>query len=358
MHLTKIRLHNYRSFGAEEQIIPIDDLTAFIGNNSTGKTAALAALNCMFSDNNSDRVLKRSDFHLPKDMKPDELEYQDLFIEAVFGFDELEDEGTGGKSTVPSFFRCMVVGVPDGIPYLRIRLEATWEKSNIIEGAIESKIYFITCPENEIITEDKKIPANRRELDQIRVLYVPAVRDPSRQLRNVSGTMIYQIMNSINWSDDTKNNVFIKIEELNAIFMQESGISILGNSIHSQWKTYDSDVRYSNARLRFNSTDLDSAIKKSEVVFLPTETGKEYTIDQMGDGLRSLFYISLVDSILEVESKMQKEMEADPTHTSFNRRPPVLTIIALEEPENHIAPHLLGKLIANLENRGFGLLEF
>lgn len=43
-------------------------------------------------------------------------------------------------------------------------------------------------------------------------------------------------------------------------------------------------------------------------------------------------------------------MEADPKHTSFNRRPPVLTIIALEEPENHIAPHLLGKLIANLEN--------
>ena len=30
--------------------------------------------------------------------------------------------------------------------------------------------------------------------------------------------------------------------------------------------------------------------------------------------------------------------------------PPVLTIIALEEPENHIAPHLMGKLIKNLIN--------
>lgn len=350
MRLTKLKLRNYRSFGNEEQIIPIDDMTVFIGNNSAGKTAALSALNCMFSENTSDRTLKRSDFHLPQNMKPEELERQELFIETVFVFDELEEGKSGGKSTVPPFFRSMVVDCLNGVPYLRIRLEATWEKSNNIEGAIESKIYFITCPESENITEDKKTPANRKELDKIRVLYVPAVRDPSKQLRNVSGTMIYQVMNSINWSDDTKNHISAKIEELNAEFMRESGVSILGNSIHSQWKAYDSDGRYSNAQLRFNSTDLDSAIKRSEVVFLPTETGKEYTIDQIGDGLRSLFYISLVDSILAVESKMQEELEADSEHTSFNRRPPVLTIIALEEPENHIAPHLLGQLIANLNN--------
>lgn len=36
--------------------------------------------------------------------------------------------------------------------------------------------------------------------------------------------------------------------------------------------------------------------------------------------------------------------------TSFNRKPPILTIVALEEPENHIAPHLLGKLVGNLQD--------
>ena len=70
----------------------------------------------------------------------------------------------------------------------------------------------------------------------------------------------------------------------------------------------------------------------------------------MGDGLRSLFYISLVDSILDVEGKMQREIESDPENTSFSRKPPILTIVALEEPENHIAPHLLGKLVGNLSN--------
>ena len=348
MKLSKLKLHNYRCFGNDEQIILIDNITSFIGNNSSGKTAALLALNCLFSDNSGDRILTRSDFHLPKDMKPEELESQELYIEAVFIFDELEDEEED-TSSVPIFFKSLVVDNPGETPYLRIRLEATWEKSSNLEGAIESRIFYITCPEGEEITEETKIPANRRDLDRIRVIYVPAVRDPSKQLKNVSGTMMHQIMNSINWSTVTQEKVKTKIHELNEQFLEEKGVSILGTSIHTQWESYDSDTRYSNAQLRFNSTDIDSSIKKTEVVFSPTVTGKECTIDDMSDGLRSLFYISLVDSILDVELKIQQELAADPEHLSFSHKPPILTIIALEEPENHIAPHLIGQLVFNLK---------
>ena len=47
MKLSKLKLKNYRCFGSEEQVILIDQLTTFIGNNSTGKTAALSAINCI-----------------------------------------------------------------------------------------------------------------------------------------------------------------------------------------------------------------------------------------------------------------------------------------------------------------------
>lgn len=158
----------------------------------------MLALNCLFSNNSNDRILKRSDFHLPK-----------------------------GKNSVPPFFQNLVVDEPKGKPYLRVRLEATWEKSNNTEGAIESKIYYITCPKKEEIREENKTKADRRDLDRIRVIYVPAVRDPSKQLKNVSGTMMYQIMNNINWSDITKINIKGKIDELNAQFLEEKGVSIL-----------------------------------------------------------------------------------------------------------------------------------
>ena len=66
--------------------------------------------------------------------------------------------------------------------------------------------------------------------------------------------------------------------------------------------------------------------------------------------VHNLFYISLVDSILDVESKIQQEIDTDYEHISFNHKPPILTIIALEEPENHIAPHLIGQLTRRVKN--------
>lgn len=350
MRLTKIKMSNFRCFGPDEQTILIDNLTTFIGNNSAGKTAALSALNCMFSENSNDRLLHRSDFHLPKWKKPEEMEEQSLYVEAVFQFDELEPEGQDGEYAIPYYFQHMVVDNPGEVPYLRIRLSATWKKSSTLEGSIDSQICYITCPESEEIHENHCVRAQRHDLDKIRVIYVPAVRDPSKQLKNASGSLMYQIMNSINWSDETKNHIKTKMQELNTQLEREKGVSVFGNSIAKQWKEYDSDNRYSTASLRFSGTDIETSIRNAEVVFEPTVTGKEYTIDQMGDGLRSLFYISLVDSVLDVEEQMRKEIESDPENTSFNRKPPILTIVALEEPENHIAPHLLGKLVGNLQS--------
>ncbi len=139
------------------------------------------------------------------------------------------------------------------------------------------------------------------------------------------------------------------VQDLNDEFLKESGISILKDAIRNEWKEYYSDSRYSNAQLRFNSTNIDLAIKKAEVFFSPTVVEREYSIDEMGDGLRSLFYISMVDSMLDVENKIRDEIESG-KELSFNKTPPILTIVAVEEPENHIAPHLLGKLVGKLRD--------
>lgn len=350
MKLSRLKIRNFRCFG-QEQEISCDDLTTLIGNNSCGKTAALHALLKLFSENSSDRNLQRSDFHLPKDINPENMTNQELSIEAIFVFPELDEEDDDtGKYIIPIFFEHFVVQEADGIPYLRIRLEASWEKGTSIDGSIESKINYILCSEETEIDEAHKKSANRHDLDKIRMIYVPAVRDPSKQLRNVSGTMMYRIMEGINWSDETKDGIKTKIEELNTAFVNETGVSILKTAIHEQWKNYDSDYRYSNADIRFNNTDIDSMMKKSEVVFSPTVTGREYGIDQMGDGLRSLFYISMVDSMLEVEDEIRKEIEIGKAKKAFNITPPILTIVAVEEPENHISPHLIGKLVNKFED--------
>ena len=109
MRLSKLKLCNYRCFGPEEQTISIDKLTTFIGNNSAGKTAALSALNTLFSENINDRTLYRSDFHLPKDIEPNEMEKQELYIEAVFAFDNLHTPTSTDRSAIPVFLNQTVI---------------------------------------------------------------------------------------------------------------------------------------------------------------------------------------------------------------------------------------------------------
>lgn len=351
MKLSKIKLYNYRCFGDKEEIIEIDDLTAFIGNNSTGKTAALCALKCLFSPNTSNRILKRSDFHLPKDATVDAIETQDMYIETVFTFGELDAMGNIVTDAIPIFFESFVVEEEGGIPYIRIRLIANWQRSNTLEGAIDSKIVYVVCPETQEVSEEDYKNASRKDLDQIRVLYVPAIRQPEKQLKNVSGTMINQVMNCINWNEDNKQGIKSKIDELNTLFMSEEGVSIFGNAIEKQWADYDSDERYSKARLCFNSTDIESSMKTAKIMFSPTVTDKEYPVEEIGDGMKSLFYISLVDSVLEVENiiRLENSNANVKNNLSFSMIPPLLSIILIEEPENHIAPHLLGKLIEKLK---------
>lgn len=347
MELKKIKLRNFRSFGPEEQVIDIDDITVFIGNNSAGKTSALSAVNCIFSNVS----LTRGDFHWPKDKSPEDMDIQDLSIEVVFSFEELKNESDGErKFAIPVFCKNFVVDGSNGVPYLRIRLEATWEKSTSLEGAIDYHVFFITCPEDEAITEDNRKPAQRRLLDQIRVIYIPAVRNPTKQLHNISGTMMHQIMQGIEWSENFHDDIENELNKINDIIAKEPGIPILQKSIAERWAAYESDSRYNNADLRFNSANVGQILKNSDVVFSPATAERAYSIDEMGDGLRSLFYISLVDSLLSIESYIRTELAKEGSTCPFNRHPPIKTIIALEEPENHIAPHLLGKLITNLKS--------
>ena len=342
MRIRKVILYNFRSFGKEQEIF-INDNTVFVGNNSTGKTSVLQAFAKIFSASANERNIHKEDFYISKSENPTEIMERKLYIEVSFEFPELKEKDAN-KSAVPEFFEQLVINEPGALPYMRIRLEAEWHKSSTVEGTIDSTISFITVAEGEEIEENSKRPAKRIELDKIRYIYVPAVRNPEMQLRNVSGTMMNRILTGIIWQEETKDNARKQIEQLNLILDGEAGIGVLKESIKSQWKEYDSDNRYSNAELKFNDTDINSIMKKMEVIFTPGISDKEYRITEMGDGLRSLFYISMVNSMLDIENTIKDNIK-NGKENSFNIEPPVFTLIAYEEPENHIAPHLLGKLM-------------
>lgn len=341
MKLTKVIINNFKLFGAS-QLIEINNQTVLIGNNSSGKTTVLQALSKLFSDKQSDRIIRKSDFHLPKGLRPGE-NTRELFIETIFEFDELDRNSYG--PAIPTFFEHFTVDQDDGKPFLRIRLESSWEDDGTVEGSVETQIYYISSAKETFRDEDKH-RASRKDLDKIRVLYVPASRTPEKELGNASSSMLSRLVNSINWTEDEINEISDKIEELNNTFLSEKGaLTQINQGIQKSWELYHEDKRFSQAELTINSTEIAVALRQIALKFSPTTTEEAFTVSDLGDGLRSIFYFSLVDSILDIELKITKDREENPDNPRFKLIPPILTILAIEEPENHIAPHHIGKLV-------------
>lgn len=344
MKLTKIILNNYRSFGPTDTVINISDLTTLVGHNSSGKTTVLSSLQKVFGKSR----INKSDFHIPLDENPDEVTESKFYIETHFEFFDGDDRGVGEDDYgIAQYFENFKVDQPGGNPYIVIRLDASYEKGSSPEGIIEYKFHYVVNKE-----EDGLKPISAHDRDKIQVIYIPAVRNPSEQLKNATGTILWRILNQINWKESDKVKINDKIDELDIEIAKQSGISILRKVISTQWKNYHNDSRYNQANIKFGSSELDNILKKLEVEFTPTQTEKAFKVDDLGDGLRSLFYLTLIDSLLELENLAIKEIadKISDDERTLNVNPPALTLILVEEPENHVSPHLLGKVVKNLKN--------
>ena len=345
MHLHQLTIEGFRSFG-EARTITFDDVTAFIGANNTGKTAALAALAKLFSRKRSDRLILLSDFHVTNENGGDDKSSRYMSIEALFHFEEL---GTEMKSeAIPAFFMGMTVDSPGKPPVLRVRLEATWEKSANPEGTIESNTYYVVGTDDN--GDEKLIPAKRSALDSIRMIYVPAVRDPKVELQATTGSMMGTLLGSIKWDDERKRATEELLATIGDEVLKQPGAKGVGNSIKETWKKYDYDKRYDSADLSFVGADFNAVVKSPSVSFSPAYGSRDCGIDDLGDGLRSLFHLSMIEGLINLEKDIREKR--DGIDSQFDIELPVLTILAIEEPENHIAPHLLGDLMRRIEGVG------
>ena len=180
-------------------------------------------------------------FTIPKGSRPGE-NTRNLFIETIFEFDELD--GTLYSPAIPSFFEHLQFLKMVTKPFLRIRLESSWEDDGTVEGSVDTQIYYISSDE-EIIKDEDRHRAPRKDLDKIRVLYVPASRTPEKELGNASGSMLSRLVNSINWTEDEINEITDKIDELNSTFLSENGaLTQINNEIQKSWELYHEDNRF------------------------------------------------------------------------------------------------------------------
>ncbi|MGB3638812.1 MAG: TOPRIM nucleotidyl transferase/hydrolase domain-containing protein, partial [Rivularia sp. (in: cyanobacteria)] len=244
--------------------------------------------------------------------------------------------------------------------------EAKWVDDGTIDGDIEQKLWWITT-DKETPTDEEKRQCEASERGLIQVHYIPATRDPSSQLTSATGAIIGRLLKAVSWSIETQESIKEASQKIQEVFGKEQAIDSINKILASRWKELHNDSFDSEPEFNVASRQFEEIIRRLNVVFRPTESDSERDLDALSDGQKSLFYFSLVASVFEVEQKFiysnivknlepsgKNDSSVDETYkTGFNSYQftvPALILFAFEEPENHLAPYFLSRIIKQLRS--------
>ncbi|OAX87923.1 ATP-dependent endonuclease [Xanthomonas nasturtii] len=335
MKLQTIRLSNFQSFGAVPTEIRLEEITYLIGPNGSGKTAALQALCRLFAFDPSLRRILRSDFQVPFNEVAPPAERQ-LWIEADFLFPELDDDDED-NSTVAPHFGHMRLDEIDGTPRVRFRLTATMGLDGDIE---ESMVYVLDINADGSPMTTAQVP--RSERNHIHVHYLPARRDPEDHIAYGANALLGRMLRAVNW--DAERTVIKGLtDQISGSLAANPAINAFSKSLKSTWSALHKGSFFADPKLTFVASEIEALLRHMSVSFTPGHDEQLVDFSRLSDGQKSMLYLSLVLSSQAIGRAVLAE--EDDSFDADKLRPPVFTVVAVEEPENSLSPHYLGRIV-------------
>lgn len=337
MKLQSIRLSNFQSFGEDPTEITLEDITYLIGPNGSGKTAALQALCRLFAFDPSLRRILRSDFHVPnsEEETPDE---RHLWIEADFLFPELAEDAD--NTTVAPHFAHMRLDEPDGIPRVRYRLSASLGVDGDIE---ESMAYVLDLDADGEPLSTAQVP--RAERNHIHVHYLPAQRDPADHIAYGANALLGRMLRAVKW-DAERDEIKTLTDQISDSLAANPSVNTLSESLKTTWATLHKGKFFADPKITFVASEIEALLRHMSVSFSPGHDESLIDFSRLSDGQKSMLYLSLALSAQAIGRAVLAGQD-----TSFDPdklRPPVFTLVAVEEPENSLSPHYLGRIVSAL----------
>lgn len=342
MKIVTLRLSNFQSFGQEPTEIKLTDLMYVLGPNGAGKTAVLEALSRLFSPVPSQRSIRMGDFHVPVEDADGAYveEPPTLWIEVDIEFPESGDDGQ--HASVPPNFAHMRLTTETGPPQVRVRLTAVQAP----DGVIEEKIEYVLSVDDSGNPETTE-PMSRHDRGLIEVHYLPARRDPSDHIAYTASSVIGRTLRAADWTVE-RDRLTTLSETITEALTANGAVESIGIRLSNEWKGLHNGTFFADPAIAFGRGELESVLRQITIKFSPSHDGASLPFERLSDGQKSLLYISLVLSWQRLASRVlaRDEPSLDPDRL----RPPVHTVIALEEPENSLAPQYLGRIIRQLRN--------
>lgn len=358
MYVSKLVVKNYRNFSSFE--INLKPFTIIIGENNTGKTNLLNALGIIFSNEIiffKKRTLEIDDINYravydfkekvaDNNISVKDIEFPEVKIEVIMeDFDKDQEAVVGDwfidkelkKAKLTYVFTNRNPKKLDWIEEQRKYLTSLKKEDKETDTEyLERKINKIDLPikdYNYIIHggDDETKPVDTYFLKMLRMECLDALRDAKRELiASGDNRLLYKILGN---RDETKFSDLK--EELNLLHQKIQGNEEL-KKIKLEIITYldkmslQGDGTNNNVDFQFSSIETSELLKKLSLIY-----GIEpINVERNGLGRNNLLYISLILSHLSTKSSILDNI--------FFR------LIAIEEPESHLHPHLQEHLAKNI----------
>ncbi len=348
MKLNKVWVSGYKSISNDHpQTIEFDkNVTAFIGHNGTGKSTAIEALNKIFATDHSLRGVSPSDFYLSDE--DDKSTPRNLVIEAWFNF-----ENTDGNISIPTLINGLTATSADDKVIFRVRLEASLSFDYNPLGDVDEKVWVIDG-DMQVPQDDNKHRLSAVQRNGIQVHYVPANRDPLVQLKYSSRAVLGRLLRAIKWQVGEQAQFEAKAQELNKLTAENPALVQIATAINTNWQNIYKGQHLNEATLNFPVGDIDEILKLIQLQFMSDATGNKVDTSRLSDGQKSLVYFALTKALFEIDKATREAVmkREDSNFDPEKMKLPIFSLIALEEPENHLSPHYLGRVIKLVKEYG------
>ncbi|RWM04322.1 MAG: DUF2813 domain-containing protein [Mesorhizobium sp.] len=347
MKLVRFRICNFRSFGPEAKEITFNDTTFLVGPNGAGKTTVLQALARMFGLDPAERRVRKSDFHVPYDEdSADAPALRVLWLEADFEFPDL-DANEDDDPAVPTQFTHMQLMGEAGPAQVRYRLHAEMDSDEDIE---ERFTYVIAVDEHGGPATEGKV--SKQERNAIQVHYLPARRDPADHISYSANALIGRALRAADWSAQ-REQIGGLTQRISDTLSANAAIDGMTQALSDLWSALHKGNFFKDPSISFARSDIERLLRHLSIDFTPGHGENLVDFSRLSDGQQSLLYLSIVLGMHKIGIKAMAG-DLDGAFDVDKLRPPVFTLIAIEEPENSLSPHYLGRVVKVLTEFGEG----
>lgn len=349
MYLEKIILSNFLCFSEQPtEIILEKDLTCFIGNNGAGKTAVMKSLQRLFGNTIEERTIKKSDFHCSESQDGTNKTHNQLFIEAIFRIEE--KDGDLINATISSVFYASTDAKQEY--KVKVRLEAEWSEDEY-EDEVKSSIFWVLGDDAITFGEDSPIVIRmeNHERKMFNFIYTPATRNAKNILIDNIRSILKKLERYTNISIDEKTKIQKYSEKLNKKIEELDSIKSVTEIANNLWEKARKNTfrHYETISMIVLENKFEDLVKSLIIKLSPAENGEKNEIFDLSDGQISLLYFVLSLTLYEIETNHENNKLNG--FKDIDYTPPIYTIFALEEPENHLSPFYLGKIINILKDK-------